>query len=87
MTGVEAISNGVSAFREPSPAYARRTLTAVIAILIILLAGIAYFSRMYGVGATEPGRTGYKSILSQLVGAVVGKGLFYTSRSARYSRF
>lgn len=31
MTGVEAISNGVGAFREPCPAYARRTLTAVIA--------------------------------------------------------
>ncbi|HEX3229653.1 MAG TPA: APC family permease [Pyrinomonadaceae bacterium] len=77
MTGVEAISNGVGAFREPSPAYARRTLTAVIAILIILLAGIAYLSRVYGVGATEPGGKGYESILSQLVGAVIGKGIIY----------
>src|SRR5579885_2477885 len=77
MTGVEAVSNGVSAFREPSVTYARRTLTAIIAILAILLAGIAYLCRAYGVGATEPGRPGYESILSQLVAAVAGKGTFY----------
>ncbi len=33
MTGVEAVSNGVRAFREPSVHYARRTLTAIIALL------------------------------------------------------
>ncbi len=75
MTGVEAVSNGVSAFREPSVDYARRTLTAIIALLAILLAGIAYLCQVYGVGATEPGQAGYESILSQLVAAVVGKGV------------
>jgi amino acid transporter len=77
MTGVEAVSNGVSAFREPSVRYARRTLTAIIALLGILLAGIAFLCRAYGIGATEPGQHGYESILSQLVAAVVGKGLSY----------
>ena len=77
MTGVEAVSNGVSAFREPSVLYARRTLTAIIALLAILLAGIAYLCRSYGIGATEPGQLGYDSVLSQLVAAVVGKGVFY----------
>ncbi len=77
MTGVEAVSNGVSAFREPSVNYARRTLTAIIALLAILLAGIAYLCRVYGVGATEPGQAGYESVLSQLVAAVVGKGVIY----------
>src|SRR5262245_31572953 len=42
MTGVEAVSNGVGAFREPAVPYARRTLTAIIAILAVLLAGIAF---------------------------------------------
>src|SRR5262245_23973864 len=41
MTGVEAISNGVSAFREPGVAYAHRTLTAIIVLLAVMLAGIA----------------------------------------------
>jgi amino acid transporter len=77
MTGVEAVSNGVSAFREPSVRYARRTLTAIIALLAILLAGIAILCRAYGVAATEPGRPGYESVLSQLVAAIVGKGVFY----------
>ena len=44
MTGVEAVSNGVKAFREPVIATARRTLTIIIALLIVLLAGIAYLS-------------------------------------------
>jgi amino acid transporter len=77
MTGVEAVSNGVGAFREPAVPHARRTLTAIIAILAVLLAGIAFLCRAYGIGATEPGRPGYQSILSQLVAAVVGRGAFY----------
>jgi amino acid transporter len=77
MTGVEAVSNGVSAFREPAVHHARRTLTAIIAILAVLLAGIAFLCRAYGVGATKPGRPGYESVLSQLVAAVIGKGIFY----------
>jgi amino acid transporter len=77
MTGVEAVSNGVTVFQEPRVAEARRTLTAIVAILALLLAGIAYLARAYGIGATEPGQTGYESVLSQLVAAVVGKEFFY----------
>ena len=77
MTGVEAVSNGVSAFREPAVAHARRTLTAIIVLLAVMLAGIAYLCRAYGIGATEPGEPGYESILSQLTAAVVGRGWFY----------
>jgi amino acid transporter len=77
MTGVEAVSNGVTAFREPPERHARRTLTAIIVILAVLLAGIAYLSQAYSIGATEPGRPGYQSVLSQLIAAVVGTGFFY----------
>jgi amino acid transporter len=77
MTGVEAVSNGVTAFRQPPAANARRTLTVIIGILAVMLAGIAYLSRVYGIGATEPGRAGYQSVLSQLILAVVGSGFFY----------
>ena len=77
MTGVEAVSNGVGAFREPTVPNARRTLSAIIAILAAMLAGIAYLCHAYNVGATEPGRPGYESVLSQLVGAVVGRGWAY----------
>jgi amino acid transporter len=77
MTGVEAVSNGVNAFREPVISTARRTLTIIIAVLIVLLAGIAYVVRAYGVAATIPGQPGYQSVLSMLLGAVAGKGIFY----------
>ena len=37
MTGVEAVSNGVSAFREPTVRHAHRTLAAIVLILGVLL--------------------------------------------------
>ena len=77
MTGVEAVSNGVKAFREPVVQSAQRTLTAIIGILALMLAGIAYLVRAYHIGATDPGRPGYQSVLSILVAAVAGKNAFY----------
>jgi len=77
MTGVEAVSNGVMAFKEPASETARRTLTFVIAILMAMLLGIAFLSKAYGIAATAPGETGYQSVLSQLLGAVAGRGIFY----------
>jgi amino acid transporter len=76
MTGVEAVSNGVTAFREPVVDTARRTLTTVITLLAIMLLGVAYLCRAYQVGAAEPG-PGYQSVLSQLTAAVAGRNLFY----------
>ena len=77
MTGVEAVSNGVMAFRDPRVKNARLTLTIIISILVLLLLGIAYVARAYSIGATDPGQSGYESVLSQMVGAVTGKGAFY----------
>ncbi|MGA2371567.1 MAG: APC family permease [Candidatus Korobacteraceae bacterium] len=77
MTGVEAVSNGVMAFREPTDKYARLTLTIIIAILMVMLGGIAYLCPIYGVAATDPGLPGYQSVLSQLIAAVTGRGAFY----------
>jgi len=77
MTGVEAVSNGVMAFKDPTDQYARRTLTIIIAILMIMLLGIAYLAPAYGVAATAPGEQGYQSVLSQLLAAIGGTGVFY----------
>ncbi len=76
MTGVEAVSNGVRAFREPTAPTAQKTLTVIIAILMVLLLGIAYLCNAYGIGATNPEK-GYESVLSMLLRAVAGKGAFY----------
>ena len=77
MTGVEAVSNGVDAFREPHVTNARRTLTAIVVTLGILLGGIAYLAMSYGIMAMDQTQPGYQSVLSQLVGAVAGRGIFY----------
>jgi amino acid transporter len=77
MTGVEAVSNGVMAFREPTQKNAKRTLTIIILLLMIFLAGIALLCRAYSIGATDPGAPGYQSILSQLTAAVMGRGVLY----------
>ncbi|MBV9489068.1 MAG: APC family permease [Verrucomicrobia bacterium] len=77
MTGVEAVSNGVQAFKAPAVDSARRTLTLIVAILILLLLGIAYLVSVYGITATDPGSPGYQSILSMLTQAVAGRGIFY----------
>jgi hypothetical protein len=77
LTGVEAVSNGVTAFQEPAVKSARRTLAAIIAILIVLLGGIAWLAKIYHIGATDPGSSAYQSMLSQLLGAVTGRGPFY----------
>jgi amino acid transporter len=77
LTGVEAVSNGVKAFREPGVKNAQRTLTVIIFLLAVLLAGISYLVKVYGVAATDPGQPGYQSLLSMLIAAVFGKGVFY----------
>jgi amino acid transporter len=77
MTGVEAVSNGVSAFREPVVTRAHNTLTVIVVTLGFLLLGIGYLARAYGIGAMDQNAPGYQSVLSQLVGAVAGRGWFY----------
>jgi amino acid transporter len=77
MTGVEAVSNGVGAFRDPPVKYAHRTLTAIVLVLGFLLAVISYLCPVYGVHAMDQTQPGYQSVLSQLTGAVVGRGVIY----------
>ena len=77
MTGVEAVSNGITAFADPAVKLAQRTLTAIVVVLGLLLAGIALLCRAYHVGAMHQEQAGYQSVLSQLVGAVAGRGAVY----------
>src|SRR5579875_2634894 len=45
MTGIEATSNGVMAFRDPARSNAKQTLTYIVVLLSIFLAGIAVLAR------------------------------------------
>ena len=77
MTGVEAVSNGVPLFAEPRVKRAEWALTIIVATLGVLLAGIAYLSRAYHIGAMDQAQPGYQSVLSQMVAAVLGRGPIY----------
>src|ERR1700693_1340157 len=77
LTGVEAVSNGVKGFRETAVKNAQRTLTVIIFILAVMLGGISFLVKSYGIAATDPGQPGYQSILSMLLTAIFGRGYFY----------
>ena len=77
MTGVEAVSNGVMAFREPRAKNAQNALTVIIATLIVLLYGTAWLATKYHIMAMDPSQSGYQSLLSLIVMAVFGHGWIY----------
>lgn len=78
MTGVEAVSNGVTAFKEPKSANANRALSVIIGVLVVLLLGLSYVAKAYGVSAmADPTAGNYQSVLSIEVAAVFGRGWFY----------
>ncbi|TGR72816.1 APC family permease, partial [Mesorhizobium sp. M1C.F.Ca.ET.189.01.1.1] len=70
MTGVEAVSNGMTAFKDPPVRHGRRTLAAICLILGLLLGGIAFLSARYRIGAMDQEKDGYQSVLSQLAHTV-----------------
>jgi amino acid transporter len=71
LTGVEAISNTVGAFRDPAGRNARKVIVVMASVLAFLLAGVAYLA--YATHAT-PYSAGYPSVLSEIAHAVFGAG-------------
>ncbi len=69
LTGVEAISNTVNAFRKPEGINARKVLTTMACILAFLLAGVAWLA--HATHAT-PYASGYPSLLSEIARMVFG---------------
>lgn len=77
MTGVEAIANGVQAFRQPEGKNASITLTWMAGILLFLFTGIALLSTLAGV---QPSET--ETVISQLSREMFGTGAIYYVISA-----
>lgn len=72
MTGTEAISNGVGAFRKPSSRNAATTLGWMAAILALFFLGTSYLARHYAVMPTAS-----ETVLSQIGRHVFGGGALY----------
>ncbi|HTM68472.1 MAG TPA: APC family permease [Candidatus Binatia bacterium] len=72
LTGIEAISNGVQAFKKPETKNARITLFVMGALLACLFLGVTALARRIGVAPLEN-----ETVISQLARAVFGRGGFY----------
>jgi amino acid transporter len=72
LTGIEAISNGVPAFKEPRQENARKTLVIMVTILSFFFLGITFLALHFRISATE-----HETVVSQLTRAIVGQGFFY----------
>jgi amino acid transporter len=73
LTGVEAISNGITAFREPRSRNAAITLSWLAFILSVLFLGISFITREIQAVPSEK-----ETVISQMARTVFdGQGLFY----------
>jgi amino acid transporter len=72
LTGVEAGSNGVPAFKPPEAHNARTVMTWLGAILIVLFLGITYLAHDSGIRPME-----HETVVSQLARHVFGSGALY----------
>ena len=77
MTGVEAIANGVQAFKVPEDKNASKTLTWMAGILLFLFIGVALLSTLAGV---QPAHA--ETVISQLSREMFGTGWLYYVISA-----
>ncbi len=76
LTGIEAISDGVPAFKKPEWVNARATLTAMAGLLTAMFLGITFLAQQY---RSLPPEAGYpETVLSQIGrGVFGGRGLAY----------
>ena len=77
MTGTEAISNGIPAFRAPESRNAAATLVWMAAILGVVFFGITFIAWRGHLVPMEQTAPGYQTVLSQIASALFGKGRFY----------
>jgi amino acid transporter len=72
MTGIEAISNGITAFKEPRQRNAATTLMAMSIVLLGLFLGITLLAHQIG---SVPSHS--ETVISQIARTVFGDGLIY----------
>lgn len=72
MTGIEAVSNGVQAFKPPESENASKTLMRMIAILGVIFLGVTFFAWYGNIRPTET-----ETVISQIARALFGSGFCY----------
>ncbi|KIY23769.1 amino acid permease [Mesobacillus subterraneus] len=72
LTGVEAISNAIPNFKDPSPVNASKTLMAMGGLLALLFSGIVYLAYYYGVIPSAD-----VTVISQIAEMTFGRNYMY----------
>jgi len=72
LTGVEAVSNAVPNFKEPSREHAKKVLVILSALVFLMFGGTSLLANLYHV-VPQPNNT----VLSQIAYEIFGKGLMY----------
>ena len=74
LTGIEAISDGVPAFRSPESKNAASTLTWMVMILVTMFLGITWLAHAHG---AVPNELTHETVISQIARTTFGDGLVY----------
>ncbi len=72
ITGVEAVSNGVPAFKSPEASHARTTLAIMGVLVGVMFLGISWLAGVVGAVPSE-----HETVISQIGRAVLGSGVAY----------
>ena len=72
LTGIEAISDGVPAFKKPEWMNARTTLTWMLVLLATMFGGITWLAHQYGSVPLSQHESGYETVVSQIARTVFG---------------
>ena len=75
LTGVEAVADGVQAFRPPKAKNAAATLTIMGAISVLMFLGISTLARLFQVRITEETVDTYGTVISQIGRAAFNGGV------------
>ncbi|MGL4522313.1 MAG: APC family permease [Bacilli bacterium] len=72
LTGIEAISNGVTSFQAPAPKNAIKTMVIMSVLLGVMFLGITSLAYGFGIGPTE-----HETVVSQIAREIFGNGVIY----------
>lgn len=79
LTGIEAIADGVGAFKEPAAKNASQTLMMLGVILATLFIGVSWLAVQFKVVPMEVGSEGFKTVLAQISEQIFGNGAMFYS--------
>lgn len=74
LTGIEAISNGIPAFKPPESRNAGQTLIVMVVLLVTMFVGITFLANHYLVVVEHHADT---TVLSQISRAIFGEGIIF----------